>query len=64
VVLPVSTLQRGAYGLHDVAISVPTLVGRAGALEHVEVELWPKELSGLQASARALQETYAKVAKP
>jgi len=62
-VLPVSTVQQGAYGLRGVAISVPTVVGRAGALAHLEVELWPKELQGLQASARALQETFAKVAK-
>ena len=62
-VLPVSSLQQGAYGLRNVAISVPTVVGRGGALAHLEVELWPKELSGLQSSARALQETYAKVAK-
>jgi len=43
------------------AISVPTVVGRRGALAHVEVELWPKELQALQASARALNETFAKV---
>jgi len=62
VVLPVSSLQQGAYGLKNVAISVPTVVGRAGALAHIEVELWPKELQGLKNSAHALQETYAKVA--
>jgi L-lactate dehydrogenase len=60
-VLPVSTVQQGAYGLRGVAISVPTVVGRAGALAHVEVELWPKEHQALQASARALNETFAKV---
>jgi L-lactate dehydrogenase len=60
-VLPVSTVQQGAYGLRGTAISVPTIVGRAGALAHVEVELWPKELQALQASARALNETFAKV---
>lgn len=60
-VLPVSTVQQGAYGLRGVSLSVPTIVGRAGALAHVEVELWPKELQALQASARALQETFAKV---
>ncbi len=62
-VLPVSTIQQGAYGLRNVSISVPTIVGRKGAIAHLEVELWPKELQGLQSSARALQETYAKVAK-
>jgi L-lactate dehydrogenase len=60
-VLPVSTVQQGAYGLRGVSISVPTVVGRAGALAHVEVELWPKELQALQASARALNETFSKV---
>ena len=60
-VLPVSTVQQGAYGLRGTAISVPTVVGRAGALGHVEVELWPKELQALQASARALNDTFAKV---
>jgi L-lactate dehydrogenase len=60
-VLPVSTLQQGAYGLKGVALSVPTVVGRAGALAHVEVELWPKEAQALQASARALLETWSKV---
>ena len=60
-VLPVSTVQQGAYGLRGVAISVPTVVGRAGALAHIEVELWPKEQQALQASARALNDTFAKV---
>jgi L-lactate dehydrogenase len=60
-VLPVSTVQQGAYGLRGTAISVPTVVGRAGALAHLEVELWPKELQALQASARALNDTFGKV---
>ncbi len=60
-VLPVATVQQGAYGLRGTAISVPTVVGRAGALAHVEVELWPKELQALQASAKALNDTFAKV---
>ncbi|MEN9631703.1 MAG: hypothetical protein RL077_107 [Verrucomicrobiota bacterium] len=60
-VLPVSTVQQGAFGLRGVAISVPTVVGRAGALAHLEVELWPKEHQALQASARALNETFSKL---
>lgn len=62
-VLPVSSVVQGAYGIRGSALSVPTMVGRKGALGHLEVELWPKELQGLQSSARTLQETYAKVAK-
>ena len=59
--LPVSSLQQGKYGLRDVALSVPTIVGRAGVIDHVEIPLWPKEQQALQASARALQETWSKV---
>jgi L-lactate dehydrogenase len=49
------------YGLRDVSISVPTIVGRKGVIQHIELELWPKELQGLQASARALKDTIAKI---
>jgi L-lactate dehydrogenase len=60
-VLPVSSLQNGAYGLHDVCISVPTVVGRGGALQHIEVELWPKEQTALLRSGGVLRETIGKV---
>lgn len=57
-VLPVSTLQSGAYGLHDICLSVPTRIGRKGVLEHLEMELWPKERSALERSAASLRETF------
>jgi L-lactate dehydrogenase len=56
-VLPVSTLQQGLYGLRDVCLSVPTVVGCGGALQQVELPLTPKERMGLQNSARVLRET-------
>jgi L-lactate dehydrogenase len=59
--LPISSLQRGAYGVRDICLSVPTVVGRGGALQQVEVELWPKETLALQKSAKALKETLDKV---
>lgn len=59
--LPVSSLQQGAYGLRNVSISVPTIVGRKGVLGHIELELWPKEKQGLLASARSLQQTFASI---
>jgi L-lactate dehydrogenase len=62
-ILPVSSLQNGAFGLADVCISVPTVVGRGGALRHIEVELWPKELTALQRSGGVLRETVEKVLK-
>jgi L-lactate dehydrogenase len=63
-VLPVSTVLHGgpgSYGIRDVALSVPTIVGRGGAEKTVEIELWPKELQGLKRSAAALGETLGKV---
>ena len=59
--LPVSSLVQDAYDIRDICLSVPSVVGRGGVLKHVEIKLWPKELMGLQASARALKETLAKV---
>jgi L-lactate dehydrogenase len=60
-ILPVSSLQSGAYGLRDVAISVPTVVGRKGVIGTIEVELWPREKIALQKSGEVLKETIAKV---
>jgi L-lactate dehydrogenase len=60
-ILPISSLQNGPYGLRDVAISVPTIVGRKGVLGAVEIELWPKEKIALQNSAGVLRETISKV---
>ena len=59
--LPVSSLIKGAYDIHNICLSVPTVVGRGGALKHVELKLWPKELTALQNSGRALKDTLAKV---
>jgi L-lactate dehydrogenase len=60
-ILPVSTVQRGCYGLRDVALSVPTVVGRGGAERCLEIELWPKELQGLKRSGSVLMETLGQV---
>lgn len=62
-ILPVSTLLEGPYGLRDVCLSVPTVVGRGGALAQLEIELWPKEISALQHSGGILRETIAQVLK-
>ena len=63
MVLPVSTQLTGEYGIRGTCLSVPTLVGRGGALKRYVVELWPREASGLQASAKALDATWAQVQK-
>jgi L-lactate dehydrogenase len=60
-VLPVSTLQQGAYGLRNVCVSVPTVVGCGGVRRQVELALSPKERLGLDQSAQVLRETIAQV---
>jgi len=60
-VLPVSTLQQGLYGLRDVCLSVPTVVGCGGVRQQIELELTPKERTGLQNSARVLREIIDQV---
>src|SRR5882762_6843169 len=60
-VLPVSTQLTGEYGIKGTCTSVPTLVGRGGVLKRYEVELWPRELSGIQQGAKSLDATYAQI---
>lgn len=55
--LPVSTVQHGCYGIRDVALSVPTKVGRSGVIEQLQIDLWPKEIQQLRASGGALRKT-------
>src|SRR5262249_4298597 len=60
-ILPVSTLQQGLYGIRDVCLSVPTVVGCGGARQQIELALTPKERMGVQNSARVLRETIDRV---
>jgi L-lactate dehydrogenase len=60
-VLPVSTLQHGQYGVRDVCLSVPTVVGCGGAREQIELPLTQKERLGIQNSAKVLREIIEQV---
>jgi L-lactate dehydrogenase len=62
-IFPVSSLVHGRYGIRDVCISVPTIVGRTGVETQLEIALWPKEVSALQHSAQVLRETIDQVLK-
>ncbi|QDS92800.1 L-lactate dehydrogenase 2 [Roseimaritima multifibrata] len=55
--LPVSSIQRGCYGIRDVALSVPTIVGRQGVVDRLEIDLWPKEVQGIRNSGTNLRKT-------
>lgn len=60
--LPVSSMQQGVYGLKNVCLSVPTIIGRIGVIDQVELDLWPKEKQGIQNSSNALKKVLADVA--
>ena len=60
-VLPVSTLQTGAYGINDVCLSLPTVVTADGAGRVLEIPTSESELAGLQASAQTLHDAWASV---
>ena len=62
-ILPVASLVEGAYGMRDVCISVPTVVGRKGAEKQLEIELWSKEVAALQKSGQVLRDTIDLVLK-
>lgn len=56
-ILPVSSVQQDCYGIRDVALSVPTVVGAKGAVATHEIELWPKEVQALRKSGQVLRQT-------
>src|SRR5438128_4675209 len=62
-VLPVSTLQSGLYGIRDVCLSVPTVIGCGGVRQQIELPLTQKERLGIQQSAKILRETIDQVEK-
>jgi L-lactate dehydrogenase len=61
--LPISSQLTGEYGIRHTCTSVPTLIGRKGVISRHEIELWPREESAMQQSAKALDATYAQVQK-
>ena len=63
-VLTVSTLLEGEFGLRDVCLSVPCIVGANGIDRIIEGRLAPGETEALQHSARVLQQTLAGLQEP
>lgn len=55
-ILPISTIQHGAHGISDVALSMPTVVGADGAGTQIPLELSENEEKELQESAKTLKD--------
>ena len=58
-VLPVSTRPDGAYGIDDVCLSVPCVVGLEGMEKRVDPGLSDEERQALRDSAQALRDSRA-----
>lgn len=54
-ILPVSSVQKGNYGIEGVALSMPAIVGKHGVEGLVPIELSHKEAEDLQKSADTLK---------
>lgn len=55
-ILPVSSMLHGLYGIDDIALSMPAIVGADGIETHVPISLDEKETAALLASAKTLKE--------
>lgn len=60
-VLSVSSLIDGPYDIHDVYLSLPTVIYRGGVERVLHLDLAPDELAGLRRSASILKDTLAAV---
>lgn len=61
VVLPVSTLIDGYLGVKDVCLSVPCIVGRAGVVRMLPVDLDAEEADAFRRSAAILRQAIVDV---
>jgi len=63
-ILTVSTLLDGEYGLRDVCLSVPVMLGKDGVKRIIEARLPADEQALLENSAEVLRKSYAELAQP
>jgi L-lactate dehydrogenase len=60
-VLSVSTLMQGQYGVRDICLSLPAVVGRQGIVEVLELPLNDEEQERFRGSAEAIRQWLPKV---
>lgn len=60
-ILTVSSLLEGEYGLSDVCLSVPTVVGAGGAERIISIDFSDEETAGLKNSAEMLKKLAAEI---
>lgn len=55
-ILPVSSMMHGEYGIENVVLSMPAIIGKNGLETKVPVSLDEEEIENLQKSAKTLKE--------
>ena len=55
-ILPVSAMMHGEYGIEDITLSMPAIVGIGGVETHVQIALSEEEAEKLVESAKKLKE--------
>ena len=55
-ILPISSKMNGDFGIKDISLSMPAIVGKDGVECHVPIQLNEDEISKLQKSAKTLQD--------
>jgi L-lactate dehydrogenase len=60
-ILPLSTRLSGEYDIKGICTSLPTLIDRRGVVKRFEIDLWPREITGIQGGAKSLDTTYAQL---
>ena len=63
-ILPVSVVLGGQYGLRDLALSIPSIVGRRGVEQILEIPLADSEREALNSSAAQLREVIGELDLP
>lgn len=60
-IVTVSSLIRGPYGIHDVTLSLPTLLSREGIEKIITISINEKEQEQLQRSAAVIKKALASI---
>ena len=60
-ILPISSIQHGQYGIEEVALSMPAVVGKNGVETLVPIELSEAEQAELRKSAETLKQVLSEV---
>lgn len=58
-ILTISSMMHGEYGIDDISLSAPSIVGAEGLIQHVPISLSWQERNALQKSATTLREIAA-----